>query len=162
MRVNFPDNPKNPLNVSPEQGVMLVSKEAALEGGLALTATVSREEVLRLLVGNPDQMRCDFCSTRVCVSLFPAATFVMSEERGVMGLEGNRSIGGFAACAPCREFVRAGNREALLKRSIRLLAQHPGARDAGYGGMFVFRKAIQLTHDGFFNNWTGEEVVLDG
>ena len=94
--------------------------------------------------------RCDFCSEVKVVAELPAESFSLPEFRYT-------SRGSWAACAVCEELVRAGDRDALLVRSVITFIAKEELDEFTLGGATA---AIKTLHDGFFKHWGGEILLL--
>jgi hypothetical protein len=67
----------------------------------------------------PSRPICDLCSQPSVRWCYPARDFI---DVGIVGPDRiliSESISGWAACDECHRLIEAGNREVLLKRSIR-------------------------------------------
>ncbi len=91
---------------------------------------------------------CDFCSEPHVAWRYPADSFVAYAVAGIVG----RSVGDWAACSICHALIEAGDRSALVERSLsRLLEKHPEMRP----DEAELRNDLALLHRMFFAYQTG-------
>jgi hypothetical protein len=91
---------------------------------------------------------CDFCSEPHVAWRYPAHSFVAYAVAGIVG----QSVGDWAACAVCHALIEAGDRSALVERSLsRLLEKHPDMRP----DEAELRNELALLHGMFFAHQTG-------
>jgi hypothetical protein len=96
---------------------------------------------------------CDFCSVPSVIFRYPAQSFVAYIAAGIAG----ESVGDWAACSICHGLIEAGDRSALLERSLRtLLDKHPEMQDAEA----ELRAQIADFHRMFFANQAGAAVPI--
>ncbi len=96
---------------------------------------------------------CDFCSAPHVAWRFPAQTFVAYVVEGFVG----QSVGDWAACSICRALIEAGDRSALLERSLSmLLEKHPEMRPDEH----ELREQLALCHRMFFAHQTGNALPV--
>lgn len=94
---------------------------------------------------------CDFCSDPRVACRYPAQTFVAYSVAGIVG----QSVGDWAACSACRVLIEAGDRSALVERSLsRLLKKHPDMQ----ADEAELRNELALLHEMFFAHQTGAAV----
>jgi len=96
---------------------------------------------------------CDFCSEPHVAWRYPARTFVAYAVAGFVG----QSIGDWAACSICHALIEAGDRSALLERSLStLLDKNPDMRP----DEAELREQIALFHQMFFAHQIGDALPV--
>jgi hypothetical protein len=96
---------------------------------------------------------CDFCSEPNVVWRYPAQNFIAYATPGIVG----QSIGDWAACVVCHEFIDRGDHDALLERSVRrLLEKNPDMRTEEA----EVREDLRLIHRMFFEHQAGAPLPV--
>lgn len=99
--------------------------------------------------------KCDFCSTRPVRWSYPARTFVRTIGVTDVGSDGN-----WAACEDCYALIQAGNRDALVKRSMALFPQNnPDMANLNRQERRVLSREIRRTQDSFWEHRLGEPTA---
>jgi hypothetical protein len=96
---------------------------------------------------------CDFCSEPHVGWRYPAHSFVAYAVAGIVG----QSVGDWAACSVCHVLIEAGDRRALVERSLsRLLEKNPDMRP----DEAELRNELALLHGMFFAHRIGGATAL--
>ncbi len=96
---------------------------------------------------------CDFCSSTPVTWSYPAKTH---ESFAMEGLRGE-SVGDWAACDICHEYIESDNWQALLDRSCAtFVLQHPNISDR------FLREDLKSFHNLFRMHRTGPAVQEKG
>jgi hypothetical protein len=96
---------------------------------------------------------CDFCSDPNVAWRYPARTFIAYAIAGFVG----QSVGDWAACNICHALIEAGDRRALLERSLStLLEKDPEVRH----DEAALRDELAGFHEMFFAHQSDEAVPL--
>lgn len=94
----------------------------------------------------PEEMKCDFCSSKPVRWAYPARPHVMGQLPS-LGFEA-RSPDDWAACEPCHQIIQLADRDRLSRRSAKRYARI-------YGGTWQSHyKLLREVHDNF---WAARE-----
>ncbi len=103
----------------------------------------------------PEQPICDFCSEPQVRWSYPARDFVDVGLVTPTGILVSESVGAWAACEECHRLIEAGDRDALLRRSIQNFIRFYGVPLPDLGGDIV------RIHNQFFAHRSGDPVKVE-
>lgn len=103
---------------------------------------------LHLKTPSFDDCVCDFCSAPGPHWVYEAEDFRMGTTVVGNATFNHSSRGAWGACQPCRDFIEAGDRKGLLRRSVEALVEGGAPADL----VEFFAANIKVAHDGFFAN----------
>lgn len=99
-------------------------------------------------------MKCDFCDLQTNSGwCYPARTFIEGVYSGPSRTLVSQSIGDWFACDECHRLIEAGDRSALVNRSVEQFIQE-------HSELAINRMCVQgylwRVHDQFFDNRLGD------